>query len=151
MRIRKILGTLLPTAALVLTATLPAAASAEAAAGKIGSASASAPDASAAQTCTPGHLCLWVGINRTGTMISRLPSEYAADFRTIFCGDPTCNTGSFNDEASSWWNNGTGIPMCVSRDANGMGEDNTMPNNSYGNFTGGWSDVASSLSNSGCP
>jgi hypothetical protein len=103
-------------------------------------------------SCPIGYLCLWVGQNYTGSMYAWRATGYEPDFRTLSCGDPTCNTGTFDNEASSWHNNATGRTMCVSTGYGGAGQDNSMPDNTMGNFsTTGWNDIASSLSNSGCP
>jgi hypothetical protein len=57
----------------------------------------------------------------------------------------------FNNKMSSWCNR-SGQVYCVSDGFYGGNPDNTMPNNTWGNFTTtGWNDRASSLGYLGCP
>ncbi|NUR86585.1 MAG: peptidase inhibitor family I36 protein [Nonomuraea sp.] len=102
--------------------------------------------------CKAGRLCLYTAPNFRGMQVSWPAGNYTPDFTKIKCASGYCQTnGDFNDEASSWANNSTGMRYCVSRDIGGGGWDNSMPNLTQGNFGAGYDGQASSLSFQGCP
>ncbi|MCS7483715.1 peptidase inhibitor family I36 protein [Umezawaea endophytica] len=102
--------------------------------------------------CSPGELCLFVEVDGGGGGFAWAANGATSDFRTLVCrSGQGCYPGTFDNEASSWWNR-TGQTFCVSDGYNGGNPDNTMPPGTRGNFTTtGWNDRPSSLGYLGCP
>ncbi|MFI6498617.1 peptidase inhibitor family I36 protein [Nonomuraea typhae] len=160
----RIISVILGAVALVLATLAPTSAAAAAPAAPASAAPAAPAPASAARdwfyigagtaACPNRHLCLWVQVNFGAWGVAWPAGRNTADFATIPCHENRCTDprDGFDDEASSWYNNNTGLKYCVSEHAFGGGRDNTMPNGTHGNFTTtGWNDLASSLSYIGCP
>ena len=101
--------------------------------------------------CKSGYICLYTGAGFTGYQVSWIAGNYHPNFTAIPCPVGYCSNNDFNDDASSWANNGTGILYCVSENVGGGGWDNSMPTGMQGDFTGIYNNTASSLSRSGCP
>ncbi|WP_113692490.1 peptidase inhibitor family I36 protein [Amycolatopsis albispora] len=108
--------------------------------------------------CPEGRVCLFPGLNQRDGIVSWKAGHYESDFARIPCtpDNSSCNglpgqVPTFDNDASSWFNN-TNMVYCVSRLPNGGGHpDNTMPPKMGGPFTSEWDNDASSLSYLGCP
>lgn len=147
----RIVKTLLATTALAFTLAEPGTASAAPAAGTD---YVTVPGISDEFIpCPSGWVCLYTNEDFTGLQVRWPAGNYHPDFDSISCPPGYCRSGDdFNDEMTSWANNGTGIRYCFSRDRNGGGWDLSMPSGQQSRNVGSSAnDQASSLSNSGCP
>jgi Peptidase inhibitor family I36 len=107
--------------------------------------------------CPTGYMCLYSLAGWKGMQVRFPAGNWHPNLGYIkcpvsdFCKD---DDDGFNDEVSSWANNGTGILYCVNWDIVGEGEgwrNNDMPSGAQGSYIGDlWNDQASALSNSGC-
>lgn len=104
-------------------------------------------------SCPSGWLCLYTNADFSGLQVRWPAGNYHPDFDSIACPEGYCRSeDDFNDEVTSWANNGTGIRYCISEMRDGGGWDLTMPSGQQSRNVGSSvNDRASSLSNSGCP
>lgn len=92
-----------------------------------------APSPLAAPACDSSYFCFWVNINFGGDR-----GQVAGNNPTwTRFSEPTCPSGTWNDCASSGFNNGTsGLGVRVYENANYTGRSTCLPKGWYGNFTG---------------
>ena len=105
-------------------------------------------DAAPPLRCDLGDLILYRAV--LGAPASEQHLWELADRNTIAVDVPKFEP--FWDNEVSAWCNRTGRNYCVSDGYYGGNPDNTMPDNTWGNFTTtGWNDRASSLGYINCP
>ncbi|PRY41356.1 hypothetical protein [Umezawaea tangerina] len=104
--------------------------------------------------CPAGWICLYTASGWREMQVRWPAGNYHPNFALIDCPSGVkCNHGGrgFNDEVSSWANNGTGILYCVNWDAAAGSLNNDMPSGTQGSYIGDlWNDQSSALSSSGC-